>query len=929
MKKILIAILLLVPLLIIFTLNVSSTIVSAQIEYGVEHLVLKHLGENVDYVVIDLEEYVKTNKQYLLFPEFTPSNASNKEIEWSVSDASMAQIHKSGNGCAVSFIKGRYGTVDVIATSKSDTSKSAVCSFYITGKVIGRIDFYDYNTLDEIDSLTIKLNESTCIEARPQPFAAMKDKKIVWSSSDESVVKVNQNGAMKGVGQGKATITASITDEGGTVTNRLSVTVSGKSMSSESTIYTTSRSYDISSLLSNEKIKITSVENGTWEDLVVTIDEKADHAFVTLTDSNIEERVKICLVERNSLVIDYLYDYERTIWQNRHFVPLGTEYFAISASCPFTKAENIVWTSDNPSVATVVNGRIAGLKEGFAVLTASAEGFEPVSVEVVITPKIGDVRLELDELGDVAGLNEERVFGLYTCSYDGKEFTVSDSLQMRISYVYPVEIMQSENVYDYFYFESSANDLISIGENGYITFSREAIGKEIEVTVRARFSENNASDSYVFKVVEGINIGYDVPRVHYDKTVNTEMPNFYPAFEYEYLMNTYTDDFDRNGVMGAIVFQNNLYAPTPDVMGWWIQINRPIYGNGYTIDSQLSNTQYDSRIFGSGLNYERLVKYFGNHSELVVENLFIQAYSPVSDESDEAFKELKERGGIPFRQSDSDDPDIEIGITFRYCMFRYAYSHVNVAGGPVTFDGCIFSNSAGPAILHQSSGYRPSKVVIRNCIFSNTIAPIYLSSTGDPTSEDRNLNELYIDLRLEGENYVYNWKHLDEVSLDIFPQYDNAMLNSLISALNNKIAELFKLVTKDPKNSALIYHGVSDDYMNFGFVAVGVWRDSKIAANPDVPESEYGVTTSAYIYDENYYTMNYLNMDKIADFVNNNLVLKPICDAYKVDFDKNKSYIISTVGKKGVYNTKPGDTYQLNKETKDKLHGVGVSGYLE
>lgn len=929
MKKILIAILLLVPLLIIFTLNVSSTIVSAQIEYGVEHLVLKHLGENVDYVVIDLEEYVKTNKQYLLFPEFTPSNASNKEIEWSVSDASMAQIHKSGNGCAVSFIKGRYGTVDVIATSKSDTSKSAVCSFYITGKVIGRIDFYDYNTLDEIDSLTIKLNESTCIEARPQPFAAMKDKKIVWSSSDESVVKVNQNGAMKGVGQGKATITASITDEGGTVTNRLSVTVSGKSMSSESTIYTTSRSYDMSSLLSNEKIKITSVENGTWEDLVVTIDEKADHAFVTLTDSNIEERVKICLVERNSLVIDYLYDYERTIWQNRHFVPLGTEYFAISASCPFTKAENIVWTSDNPSVATVLNGRIAGLKEGFAVLTASAEGFEPVSVEVVITPKIGDVRLELDELGDVAGLNEERVFGLYTCSYDGKEFTVSDSLQMRISYVYPVEIMQSENVYDYFYFESSANDLISIGENGYITFSREAIGKEIEVTVRARFSENNASDSYVFKVVEGINIGYDVPRVHYDKTVNTEMPNFYPAFEYEYLMNTYTDDFDRNGVMGAIVFQNNLYAPTPDVMGWWIQINRPIYGNGYTIDSQLSNTQYDSRIFGSGLNYERLVKYFGNHSELVVENLFIQAYSPVSDESDEAFKELKERGGIPFRQSDSDDPDIEIGITFRYCMFRYAYSHVNVAGGPVTFDGCIFSNSAGPAILHQSSGYRPSKVVIRNCIFSNTIAPIYLSSTGDPTSEDRNLNELYIDLRLEGENYVYNWKHLDEVSLDIFPQYDNAMLNSLISALNNKIAELFKLVTKDPKNSALIYHGVSDDYMNFGFVAVGVWRDSKIAANPDVPESEYGVTTSAYIYDENYYTMNYLNMDKIADFVNNNLVLKPICDAYKVDFDKNKSYIISTVGKKGVYNTKPGDTYQLNKETKDKLHGVGVSGYLE
>lgn len=930
MKKILIAILLLVPLLIIFTLNVSSTIVSAQIEYGVEHLVLKHLGEQVDYVVIDLDEYVKTNKQYLLFPEFTPSNASNKDIEWSVSDESMAQIHKSGNGCAVSFIKGRYGTVDVIATSKSDTSKNAVCSFYVTGKVIGRIDFCDYNTLEELTSLSIKVNESTCIEARPKPFSAMKDKKILWTSSNESVVKVNQNGALKGISEGTATITASITDEGGTVSSHLKVTVSGKTMSSESTVYTTEREYDLSGLVSSDKVRIKSVEGGTWTGLTVTVNEKADHALVTLTDSNSEETVKVCFVANNQLVIDFLYDYERTIWQNKHFVPLGTEYFALSASCPFGSAENITWTSDNPSVATVVNGRIAGLKEGSAVLTASAPGFESVSIEVFITPKIGDVRLELDELGDIAGLNEERVFGIYTCSYSETEITVSDMLQMRISYVYPVEIMESDNIYDYFYFESSDENLVSIQENGYIKFSHDAVGKSVTVTVRARFSENNASDSYTFKIVDGINIGYDVPKkIHYDKTVDTEMPNFYPAFEYEFLMNKYTGDYDQNGVMGAIVFQNNLYAPTPDIMDWWILINRPIYGNGYTIDSQLSNKQYDSRIFGSGLDYERLVKYYGNHSELVIENLFIQAYSPISDESDEAFKELKERGGIPFRQTDSDDPNIEIGITFRYCMFRYAYAHINVAGGPVTLDGCIFSNSAGPAILHQASKNRASKMVIRNCIFSNTIAPVYLSSTGDPTNQDWNENQKYIDLRLEGENYVYNWKQLDEVSLDIFPRYSEELVNQLVNALNSKIAELFKLVTKDPQNSALIYHGVSDDYMNFGFVAVGVWRDSKIVANPDIPESEYGVTMSAYIFDEDYYTLNYLNMDKITDFINNNMVFKPICDSIGVDMDKYRSYIITTVGKKGVYNTKPGDTYQINKETKDKLHGVGLSGYAE
>lgn len=922
MKKILIAILLLVPVIIILTLNVSSTIVSAQIEIGVERLVLKHLGETVDYVVINLEEYTETNKQYLLFPEFTPTYASNKKIDWSVSDESMATIRKSGDGVAVSFIKGQYGTVDVIATAKSNTSISAVCTFVITGKVIGRIDFYDYNTLGEVKNLNLKLYESTCIEARPIPFAALGSKKIKWQSSNESVATVNQNGVINAVGEGVASITASITEQNEVVSNTLTVSVAGKALSNKPTIYSVSREVDMTEYLSSSDVEILSVENGAAAGNKITVDDNKQVATVALRKNDDLQTVNIYICEENALVIDDLDEYKKTVWANKNFVPLRTEYFPISASCPFQKTGEITWTSDNPSVATVINGRIAGLKEGTAVLTATADGFIPVSIEVDITPKIVDVRLELDSLGDIAGLNEERVFGINTCTFNGTNFNVTNSLQMRISYVYPDEVMDSENIYDYFYFESSDENLATIGDDGTVFFNREAIGKKVKITVTARFSENNAHDSYVFNVIDGINIGYDMPFIHYDKNVSEELPSYYSTKEYEYLMNSYTADFDIDGTMGAVVFQNNVYLPRPEDYSFYVGINRPIYGNGYVIDGQLHNNTYDTRIFNTGLDYDRIVKYFGNDYEMKVENLFIQSYSPISDDSEEAFKDLKVKGGIPYRSTSCSNPDIHVGLTFKYCMFRYAYCHLNIAGGPVTLDGCIMSNSAGPAITQQSNWDAASTLIIKNCIFSNTISPVYIGTTGDLINKDENLYHKYIDLRLEGINYIYNWKLVDEVSLDIFPKTNQDILdNQLIPALNDQIATFFNMVLDDPDNEALLYHGVND-YVNFGFMFLGIWRKQKLEANPDIPIEEYGINGSTVTFDENNISCSMIDMSKLQDWIDNNLIFNPVCKSLGINFVTNESYIITPIGKNGTYNTKPGDTYQLDKETKNKLHGI-------
>lgn len=922
MKKILIAILLLVPLIIIATLSVSSTIVSAEVEYGVEQIYLKHLGERQDYVIIDLDEYAPTNKAYVLFPEFVPSNASNQKIEWSLSDDSLATIVKNGEGIAIYFKN--YGTFDVIATSVSDTSQSAVCSFYVTGSHIGAIELYDYDTLDKISSISLRVNESTCIDARPRPFSAMGGKKIIWTSSDESIAKVNANGVISAIKEGTCVITATIKEEDRKepVMGTLTVTVKGNSLLKQSVIYSTTHTVDISSYLRDDASKITikEVVGGTYSGFNVTVNESENNAYIVLSYLGREEYLKISIVNNNSLVIDSLFDYEKTVWSAQNLIPLNTEMFHISASCPFGEVGNVTWTSNNPAVATVVGDRIAGLMEGEAILTASCEGFESVSIKIVVSPKIGDVRLELDEMGDIAGLNEERVFGINTCYYDGEEFTVKNSLQMHISYVFPEYITESENVYDYFRFETSDESYATVDENGVVSFARDAIGKEVTITAIARFSENNSSDSYTFKVVDGINIGYDVANVHYDKATDTELPDFYPAYELEYVM-TYTGDFDSSGSMGAVVFQNNVYLPLSDYE-WEVRLNRPIYGNGYIIDGQLHNTKFDSRIFADKQDYDWLLKYFGNNSNINIENLYIQSYYPISEGSSDSFGELKDRGGIPIRIVDNDDPDVEISFSFKYCMFRYAYAHLNVCGAPVTVDGCIFSNSAAPSILHQSSKHRASKMVIRNSIFSNTTSPIYLSVTGDAMSMEKTKEYKHMDLKLEGENYIYNWKKLDEITLDIFANYGEDY-EALMEILRVRIAEFFKLVVKDPDNSNLVIKNTAgEDYMNFSFMIVGVWRDNHLEVNPDMPESQRGYDCNTISFDTDDYTCYEIDMKKLQELIDGNMLLNAICQGFNVDFITNPSYLVATKGEDGVYNTQPGETYQIDQETKDKLHGI-------
>lgn len=141
---------------------------------------------NIDNTSLSLN----VGESRMLVATITPSSASDKTIVWSSSNTSVVSVN---NGLIKALSNG-----SAIITATSSNGKSATC--YITVKT-------DVNnvTLDST-SLSLKVGEKQTLSATVSPSTA-SDKSITWSSSDLSVVSVN-NGIVSAVGSGTATITA-------------------------------------------------------------------------------------------------------------------------------------------------------------------------------------------------------------------------------------------------------------------------------------------------------------------------------------------------------------------------------------------------------------------------------------------------------------------------------------------------------------------------------------------------------------------------------------------------------------------------------------------------------------------------------------------------------------------------------------------------
>lgn len=156
------------------------------------------------------EKSVAVGSTLSLTPAYLPENATRKQVTWSSATPQIAAVDENG---VVTGLK--RGTARIVATAADGSKIRATISIRVTQGV-------QEITLDKPE-LTVDVGRNGMLKATVLPKNA-DNKKVIWSSSDESIAKVNAQGRITGVALGDCEITCT-SQEANTVLAKATVHV--------------------------------------------------------------------------------------------------------------------------------------------------------------------------------------------------------------------------------------------------------------------------------------------------------------------------------------------------------------------------------------------------------------------------------------------------------------------------------------------------------------------------------------------------------------------------------------------------------------------------------------------------------------------------------------------------------------------------------
>ena len=210
MKKIMIALIALIPLVLIFTIQVTSTYIAATTYISVEKVIFE---DDEKTIIMPDDNDVK-----LYYPALVmPMSATDPTLIYYSSDENIATVDKDGN---ITFKD--FGKVVITVQSAAHPDLTDKCEFLVTDDKAHRI-----NILNEVDSL-IK-GETLYLKSEIIPAEAL-DKNLTYVSSNEEVATVSPDGMITAVDGGTTTISV-ITANGKIDSFQLEVIVKVESIS--------------------------------------------------------------------------------------------------------------------------------------------------------------------------------------------------------------------------------------------------------------------------------------------------------------------------------------------------------------------------------------------------------------------------------------------------------------------------------------------------------------------------------------------------------------------------------------------------------------------------------------------------------------------------------------------------------------------------
>ena len=314
---------------------------------------------------------------YDLKATIEPDNATNQNVTWISSDPETVTVDENGH---IEALKVGLATITV---TTEDGNYSASCVVTVEQEYMIPVS----GLTMEKESVTIRDGETEQLEAVIDPEDAA-NQNVVWTSSDDEIASVDENGVVTGVKAGTVAITATTEDGNYSAVCTVTVEMSVRGVRFDNKDIRLGTG-EASTLIVTFVPENASNKNLSWissNEEVATVDESGlviahsiGTADITATteDGNYSA---VCTVFVDRVLADnvLLSKNNLELWIGRT-APLSATVLPEN-----TTDKKVAWTSSNEEVVTAdENGVVTAVGEGTATVTATSEDSQKSAVCIV------------------------------------------------------------------------------------------------------------------------------------------------------------------------------------------------------------------------------------------------------------------------------------------------------------------------------------------------------------------------------------------------------------------------------------------------------------------------------------------------------------------------------------------------------------------
>ena len=415
-----------------------------------------------------------------------PSNATNKKVNWTSNDSSIASVDDEGN------VTGKgVGSATIIATT-ADGGKKATCSVKVTSS--GSSVAVTGIKLDK-SSITIGVGESQTLVATIEPSNAT-NKKVNWATNDSAIATVDDNGTVTGKGVGNATIIATTADGGKKATCSVKVTassspvaVTGVTLDKSTLTMTVGEDVTLKATVKPDDATDKTVTWASDKTSVATVDENgkvsakaAGTAVITVTTKDGGKTAKCTVTVKAGTVAVTGVSLDKTSLAMK----IG-ETAILNATVKPDNASNkqVTWSSDKTSIATVdENGKVEAKAAGSATITVTTkDGGKKATCAVSVTAPTIELRTQFLEDKTTAATFGNVIHFKYGTNYRG---TANEFLVVPWDY-------NKNNVVD----DTDASHYTATSSRtANVTVTKEKIGSHYAFVVKAVLNPTSSPEAF-------------------------------------------------------------------------------------------------------------------------------------------------------------------------------------------------------------------------------------------------------------------------------------------------------------------------------------------------------------------------------------------------------------------------------------------------